>query len=142
MINWITEQIGTCPYGRYQLPKNTECIDIRALVDRGGNTNELLNKYINQSLNLLENGKQIVISCDHGVSRSNSLAVAVLSHWENIDFRTAVRRVLVATDNAEIRLDMLEDVRRTLEGNTLNDGSERWLITGGQGYLGTLLERE
>lgn len=118
------------------------CIDIRPLVDREGNSSAILAEFIRKALAGLAAGYQVVICCDHGISRSNALAAAILSQFEKIPISEAVRRVLSATGNAEIRLEVLNSIRATLEEDKLPPGKlgrQRWLLTGGSGYLGWAL---
>ncbi len=142
MICWITPYLGTGAFGVDKLPDGAHCVDIRALVDKAGNRGDSLLRYIRASLDLISAGGRVVICCDHGISRSNAVAAGVLSWHEGIPFSEAVRRVLSATGNAEIHLDVLsavgETVSRPTESPVIQD-HQRWLLTGGYGYLGTAL---
>jgi len=144
MITWITPWLGTGPFGVDMVPKGVHCVDIRALVDKGGNRAESLSGYIHASLEALSKGNRVLICCDHGISRSNAIAAAVLSQYEKISFSEAVRRVLLATGNAEIRLEVLEAVRDVFcreNSPPAKSKRQRWLLTGGHGYLGAALAK-
>ena len=141
-INWITQKLGTGPFGVDDLPTGTVCIDIRGLVDRGGNNPTILAGYVRSALLELKHGYSVVICCDHGISRSNALAAAVLSRYEKISISEAVRRVLSVTDNAEIRLEVLDSIRIAIEDewfSPIRPERQRWLLTGSKGYLGSAL---
>jgi nucleoside-diphosphate-sugar epimerase len=142
MICWITPWLGTGPFGVDKLSDDVYRVDIRALVDKAGNSTESLVACVRTSLSAINRGERVVICCDHGISRSNAIAAAVLSQHERITFSESVRRVLSATGNAEIRLDVLETVRHTFfceDSPPVNSKVTPWLVTGGHGYLGTAL---
>ena len=141
-ISWITPRLGTGPFGVDDLPTGSVCIDIRALVDRGGNSPAVLVEHVLKALSALDQGHSVLICCDHGISRSNALAAAVLSQYEKIPVSEAVHRVLIATHNAEIRLEVLDSIRVAFEDVRVSPvrlERQRWLLTGGHGYLGSAL---
>ncbi|MBU1003189.1 MAG: NAD(P)-dependent oxidoreductase [Proteobacteria bacterium] len=144
MICWITERLGTAPFSSV-LPEGAVRVDIRELVDRGGNPAEELLGRTDAALEALESGWRVLLCCDHGISRSNAMAALVLALAEGLSFSVAVRRVLDATGDAEMHLDMLGTARaayarRSGEAEIRRDDS-CWLLTGGQGYLGSALRR-
>jgi UDP-glucuronate decarboxylase len=90
-------------------------------------------------------GKQVVICCDYGVSRSNSVATGILAVSENLSFGKALRRVLDNTGEKEIKIETLNAVRQAVERfrPDLIDRNQETeiniLLTGSSGYLGTPL---
>lgn len=141
-ICWITPLLGTGPaldvLGKVD---GVVVIDVRDLIDKGGNHAKSVREKIDQGVSALRLGMKTVVCCDHGISRSNAVAIGVLSNYEGISVSQAVRRVMTATDNAEIRLDILETVRDALEWSISHSSSSRpkWLLVGGGGYLGTAI---
>ncbi len=141
MVNWITAQLGTAPHAGTADVADALIVDVRAMVDRGGNRVQQLHGYIQAALEGLGSGRRVLICCDHGISRSNAVAAAVLSRHAGVSFDEAVRQVLAATDAAEIRLDVLDAVRAAVEGGTAASAADActWLLTGATGYLGGAL---
>lgn len=142
-IRWITSLLGTGPalevVGKVA---GVEVVDVRDLIDKGGNRVDSISEKIEQGVSAIRLGKKTVICCDHGISRSNAIAVGVLSSIEGITVSEAVRRVMAATNNAEIRLDILETVRETVQERSLTNMSSsrrQWLLLGGSGYLGSAI---
>jgi len=78
------------------------------------------------------------VCCDYGISRSNAIAVGILAVYESIPFEGAVRRVLEATGEKEIKVDPLQAVRRALGVDKKNTHHKKLhiLVTGGTGTLG------
>lgn len=142
-IRWITPLLGT---GAAQNVMGTvdgvEVIDVRELVDKGGNRSATVRQKIDQAVASLRLGKKTVICCDYGISRSNAVAAGVLSVYERIDFFTAVKKVQHATGEREIKLEPLEAVRQALDGVSKSDAlAERRsvLVTGASGFIGRSL---
>ncbi|KKL45641.1 hypothetical protein LCGC14_2353570, partial [marine sediment metagenome] len=73
MITWITEKIGTSAYKDIK-KKDYYILDVRDLVDQRGNKENLIGNKIQEVLVKLNKRKKIVICCDYGISRSNSIA--------------------------------------------------------------------
>jgi nucleoside-diphosphate-sugar epimerase len=137
MIRWITDRLGTCAYdqrpdGDYQL------IDVRHLVDKGGNSSAAIAQCIEAGIAALNSGRTVVVACDFGVSRSNSIAAGILSVGERCSFDEGVARVLAATGESEIKLEMMESVRAVLPSQA-SARAETLLVTGGSGFLGRSL---
>lgn len=136
-IRWITPYLGTAPALEVDVGEDLNIIDVRDLVDKAGNnTNTVLSK-ITAGCESLKSGKKTVICCDYGISRSNAIAVGVLAKYESISFESAVKRVLQATGEREIKADPLQSVRFALGGGekTTNQ-KKRILVTGGNGTIG------
>lgn len=118
-----------------------EVIDVRELVDKGGNRADVVRDKIHQGVATVRLGKKTIVCCDHGISRSNAIAIGILSKYEGISVSQAIRRVMEATGNAEIRLDILETVREALHEviSARYSSHPRWLLVGGGGFLGSAI---
>ncbi|MCS7214368.1 MAG: NAD-dependent epimerase/dehydratase family protein [Candidatus Calescibacterium sp.] len=146
MINWITEYIGTASWdevAKSQILSDVSILDVRDLVDKQGNTKDLVSSKIEEGLKYLNQGKRVVICCDYGVSRSNAVAVGIISKYENIGFQEALNRVVEKTGQSQIRLEVLSVVREVLgcrsDISTEEKARRRILITGSSGFIGSSL---
>ena len=137
-IRWITPLLGTGPALLVHQEPGINIIDVRDLVDKAGNRIDAIQQKIIEGCDSLREGKKTVVCCDYGISRSNAVAVGVLAKYESIPFEIAVRRVLEATGEKEIKVDPLHAVRKALEGDLKKTRHEkmRILVTGGTGTLG------
>ena len=81
-------------------------LDVRDLVDKSGNTSDAVRRKIDQAVCWLNDGDTVLICCDHGISRSNAIAVGVLSIYQDIDFNNAVKTVVEATGEKAIKLEV------------------------------------
>ena len=142
-VRWITPLLGTAPAAALDPEADVAVLDVRELVDRAGNNPDRLREKILTGVALLRDGRKTVICCDHGISRSNAIAAGILSQAEDIPLRDAIRRVIAATGEHEMRPDVLEAVQRALPDSAdtrdRRQGKQRWLLTGGSGSLGTLI---
>lgn len=139
MIRWITDFIGTAPYlEAVSEVEDYEILDVRNLVDKQGNDNEEINLKIKQGLEYLYAGKKLLVCCDYGMSRSNSIAAGIISIYESISIFDAVRRVVEQTGEKEIKLPMINSVISSI-GYNLDDSTNNntVLITGGGGFIGS-----
>ena len=95
MIRWITQNLGTAAYNdAITISEDFEIVDVRNLVDKEGNTSLEIQKKIDEALLLLESKKRVVVCCDYGMSRSNSIAAGILARHENISIASAVKKVM------------------------------------------------
>lgn len=140
-IRWITDQLGTAPGADVAGRTDLRIVDVRDLVDKGGNNPDAVRAKIAQGVAYLAGGAVTVVCCDYGVSRSNAIAAGILATYEDTSLEAAVRRVQDATGEAEIKLEPLSVVRAALgrEGVVRNDRAV--LMTGGTGFVGTALQR-
>lgn len=138
MIKWITDTIGT---GAFEKVKNSSSyvkIDVRDMVDKAGNTEDIVKEKIDRSLIELKKGNKIVICCDYGMSRSNSIAVGVIATSFEIDFSKALKLVLEKTNEKSIKIEVLNVIRK-LFTCTNKAIPESMMITGGSGFIGKRL---
>lgn len=108
-------------------------------MDKGGNSARAILDCIETGAALLRSNLTVIVVCDFGVSRSNSIAAGILSRAENCSFDGALARVLAATGESEIKLDMIESVRDALSPKVSPDTNETVLLTGGSGFIGRRL---
>lgn len=137
-IRWITPLLGTAPALSVRQDVDIHIVDVRDLVDKPGNRAEAVKLKITEGVQLLLDGKKTVVCCDYGISRSNAVAVGILAMHESITFENAVRRVLNATGEKEIKVAPLQAVRRALSMDGKNNHNDKScvLVTGGTGFLG------
>ena len=109
-IRWITAQLGTAPALQFEVADDMNVIDVRDLVDKGGNPVEAVREKIAAGHESLRSGKRTVVCCDYGISRSNAVAAGILARHESLPFAAAARRVLEATGETEVKLGPLEVV--------------------------------
>lgn len=143
-IRWITPLLGTAPALLVHQEAGMNIIDVRDLVDKAGNRTNVVRQKIVEGCESLREGKKTVVCCDYGISRSNAVAVGILAMHESIPFEKAVRRVLEATGEKEIKVDPLQSVRRALGEDQKKTRHEklRVLVTGGTGTLGKPVSRK
>jgi len=140
VIRWITENLGTAPATDPAISAEMSVIDVRDLVDKSGNTAVATREKIEQGVLLLREGRRVIVCCDYGISRSNSIAAGLLARQRGIPFDQAVREVMQATGESEIKLEPLRAVRQALGEVAAAAGEEpRVLVTGGSGFVGQAL---
>lgn len=139
MIRWITENLGTAPGTDESISHQVSILDVRDLVDKFGNSAAATREKIEQGANWLNEGKTVVVCCDYGISRSNAIAAGILALNLKISLNNAVRDVIKATGEQEIKLDPVNAVRAALEetsADAVPNPSAPVLITGGSGFVG------
>ena len=142
-IRWITPLLGTAAFNSVQNIADIEVIDVRDLVDKAGNNANAIMSKIRQGIDLVRQGKRTVVCCDYGMSRSNAIAVGIITDLEKISFNQALRQVQEATGEAEIKLDPLNAVRHALGIDIKKEKHSKYkniLITGGGGFIGSALQ--
>ncbi|MFN5169123.1 MAG: NAD-dependent epimerase/dehydratase family protein [Cyclobacteriaceae bacterium] len=141
MINWISNKVGTGAYNSVVgVPeRDFDIIDVRDLVDKSGNSTKDIRATIQYSVQLLKNNKRIVICCDHGISRSNSIACGVISLYENTSFSQAVRKVLTKTNETQLKTEVLEVVYRAIKTGNAGKIQKSILVLGASGDVGSVV---
>lgn len=147
MIKWILEgKLGTLPFEELELPlmKHAKVLDVRDLVDKSGNTPEEVRRKIDQAVHWLNAGEKVLICCDHGISRSNAVAVGVLAIYQDIEISKAAKTVVDATGERAIRLEVLNSVRLALGAPPKGDSPDtnNILMTGASGGIGKPLLKQ
>ena len=144
MIRWINEKLGTAPASDQSITTEVVVLDVRDLVDKFGNSPAATKEKIEQGLTLLRQGDKVVVCCDYGISRSNAIAAGILSRYSGISLNQAIKQVIHATGEQEIKLEPLRSVRAALQDGDAGivDDAPRILLTGGSGFIGQGLLRE
>ncbi len=141
MTRWITDRLGTDAWSPAEATADLAYVDVRDLVDKHGNTPAAVKAKIDEALNHLAAGKRVVVRCDYGISRSNAVAAGVLARYDAIGLDEAVRRVVEATGESGIKIEVLTEVRSALGESKSVDRSgnvtRRLLVTGGTGFIGS-----
>jgi UDP-glucuronate decarboxylase len=141
MIRWITERLGTAAWSPAHLPPDVSYIDVRDLLDQAGNAAGAVRSKIDQALNYLRRGERVVVCCDFGMSRSNAIAAGILAIHDAISLEEATRRVLLATGEKAIKIEVLSAVRRAVGESEAGHGpqtaKDRLLVTGASGFIGS-----
>ena len=139
MIRWISGTIGVAAFETVDASDDVFLLDVRDLVDKGGNLGAAVRTKIDEGLAARRAGRRVVVCCDYGISRSSAIAAGVIAAEEVIPYDDAVRRVIEATDETAMRIEVLAGVRSVLEGGD-NGRSPRerrsLVVTGGSGFLG------
>lgn len=135
MIRWIRRELGTGPHA--ELPEGPwRVLDVRMLVDKEGNDPETVRRLIDEGVEAVRAGKTVVVACDFGVSRSNAIAAGILASTERWSVDRALREVVDATGETEVKVGMVETVRYVLgEAHRHREGATV-MVTGGTGFLG------
>ena len=142
-IRWITPLLGTAAASSIDSEADISVVDVRNLVDKAGNPVDIVGEKIQEGVESLVKGKRTVICCDYGMSRSNAVAAGVLAKFEKIEFDAALRRVLDATGEREIKLQPLSAVRAALGERPAKEilrSQRSVLVTGGNGFLGKAVQ--
>lgn len=135
MTRWISERLGTCAFNELRA-NDVAIVDVRHLIDRRGNPKEAVVECIEQGVRAWEAGRTVVVACDLGMSRSNAIAAAILSHTGAVPFDTALSTVVEVTGEKEINVDFLETVRVALGVTRGQPSTRAVLVTGGSGLIG------
>lgn len=141
MIRWVSHDLGTAPFAEGARCIDVVVVDVRNLLDRAGNDATTIRTHVDAARIALERGQRVLVCCDHGISRSNAIATAVLASARGISFDTALETVFAAAGHPEIRIEMLAEVRAAcFPTDTHNTRSaRRVLLIGGSGRLGQRL---
>lgn len=140
-IRWITDVLGTAPYGQFAPPENAHIVDVRDMVDQAGNTADLAMAKVNDGAAALGRGQSVVVCCDYGISRSNVIAAGVLARHEGLAFDNALSQVIEATGEQRMQIGVVRSVRAGLEGDANPVQKASLLITGASGLIGTALQQ-
>jgi nucleoside-diphosphate-sugar epimerase len=143
VIRWIVKnRLGTAAADDFVSDQQSVLIDVRALVDKRGNSATALLGEIDAGVRALRSGNRVVVVCDFGVSRSNTIAAGILARWHDLDLDAAVAQVIETTGEMSIKLDMIESLREAFRESLIGSEPSGILITGGSGFLGVALRDE
>jgi len=139
MIHWITENLGMAAFDKVSHLSDICIVDVRDLVDKGGNSVDSIKTKIDRAIAYLNQDEKVVVCCDYGMSRSNAVVAGILAKHENINLNQAIRKVIELTGEKSIKIEVLNIVRASLgvldEQSTLNQ-RKSLLITGANGFIG------
>jgi nucleoside-diphosphate-sugar epimerase len=143
VIRWISPRLGTAPFEEGVGNAGVVLVDVRNLVDRAGNDAATIRGHVDAALSALRRGDRVLVCCDHGISRSNAVATAVLAADLGTSFEAALATVLATAPSPEIRVEVLAEVRAACGERPVASGNaaNRVLLTGGRGRLGRQLRR-
>ncbi len=142
-VRWITPTLGTAGWGEQEGAGADAVVDARVLRDASGNSRTLLAEKIAEIEASVRAGRRTLVCCDHGMSRSNALAAAALARIGNGDFSAALERVVLATGERAIKLDLLTEVRAAVgEARTQNTRRDdtHVLLGGADGFIGRAVQ--
>ena len=141
-IRWITDRLGTAPASIIAESEDLKLLDVRSLVDKGGNPVSAVKEAVEHGVAVLARGSRLVVGCDYGISRSNAIAAGILSRSSGRRLDDCLREVLARTGGAEIKLEMIDIVRSAVEPHDARKaGDGATLLTGGSGFLGAAVAR-
>jgi nucleoside-diphosphate-sugar epimerase len=137
MIRWIDTSIGTAAFGDDEA-RSRAVLDVRVLVDGPANTPDALRGVIEAGLGLLISSGNVVVCCDRGISRSNTIAAAIVARRDGMSFDDSLRLVQERTGEQRMDFGLVNSVRRVLEPtDPRRPVPSRVLVTGGTGFLGS-----
>jgi UDP-glucuronate decarboxylase len=143
MIKWIADYLGTASHDSLGDQQGVRIIDVRDLVDKPGNLPATARQKMDEAVAYLKRGEKVVVCCDYGISRSNSVAAGILSLYEGLPLNDAIRKVIEATGEKEIKIEVIAAVREGLMENHEPRNADlthrRIFITGGSGFIGRAL---
>ena len=143
MIKWITDSIGTGAFEKVQESSSYVKIDVRDMVDKEGNSAQTIKQKLEVIQLELKQGNKVVVCCDYGMSRSNSIAVGAITQYLEVPFTEALKLVLEKTKEKKIKIEVLNVVYSLFHVHQENKlKKEALLVTGGTGLIGkNLLKR-
>lgn len=139
-VRWITDRLGTSPWTSELANSGINIVDVRLLRDASGNSGDLIRKKISEAAQHLSEDRTVVICCDHGVSRSNGIAAAVLSKSMGISLDESLLLVINKTKETGIKVDFVANIREALNEQCPPALSGSPLILGGHGIIGASIK--
>lgn len=141
MIRWIDSTLGTAPFEDPETQGFVK-LDVRSLVDGPANSSESLLERIEAGLTFLRRYGRLVVCCDYGISRSNTIASAILARRDALPFNQALSLVQQRINEMRMDYGFVQTVRAALAEAALPALNPKCvLVTGGTGFLGQWLER-
>jgi UDP-glucuronate decarboxylase len=141
MIRWIDDTLGTAAFDDPDT-HGYHVFDVRSLVDGPANGCAALREIIDAGVDALQKHNKLVVCCDYGISRSNTIAASILSRRNGVDFDSAL--AIVQKQTAEVRMEygLVQTVRSLFHTvPPLPAVRGRVLITGGTGFLGQWVKK-
>lgn len=144
-MRWLTDKVATGAYLEVvqlnQSSDNLYILDVRNLVDKSGNKSAEIKFKIDEGLDALKNNHKVVVCCDYGMSRSNSIAIAIISVFQSIPFPEVVEMVRSKIDESCLKVEMLNSTFESLllSNDRVISNEKRIWITGANGFIGQKL---
>jgi nucleoside-diphosphate-sugar epimerase len=139
-VRWINERLGTAPALEARAIPDIHLLDVRDMVDKSGNSADVIRSKVAEGVEHLRAGDRVLVCCDYGISRSNSVAAGVLAAFADMSFWEAVRVVQRETGEDEIKLEPLTAVHRAIASDPKprprTRGKPKILVTGSSGFIG------
>jgi len=107
MVIWLVDDLGTAPCNE-SFEGDIYQVDVTDLVEGKGNDKGILQKRIIESTTALRAGRKVVLCCDRGIVRSNTLAIAVMMCL-GLTYKEAVGVVSNKVSSQAINIDLLND---------------------------------
>lgn len=138
-IRWINERLGTAPAEEALATPDIYALDVRDMVDKSGNSSKTVRVKVAEGVERLRAGARVVVCCDYGISRSNSIAAGILAAFADIPFWEAVRVIQRETGESEIKLEPLMAIYHAMADQTeiRKTGRQKLLVTGASGFIGS-----
>ena len=120
MVYWITWQLGTsayCDHETYPDHDDLSSFIVYNLMDLEDGWNEpmLLASRILMAIEDLKAKKRVVFMCAAGISRSNGLAIGVLSIYHNLSIDDGKRIVECICPRANPMPDLMDAIRQAVD---------------------------
>jgi UDP-glucuronate decarboxylase len=140
-MNWITDQICTASFYEVDvsaLPADVHMVDVRELKDEKGNPESVIRQKVDLVLNVLDQGQRVLICCDKGISRSNSIALGTLLA-KGLPYDEALK-LFDDCGMIDINLALLHQMRTIFTPVSFKHAmADGILITGAGGFIGRRL---
>lgn len=141
MIRWVDQDLGTAAFADRETD-GIEVLDVRSIVDGAGNSREALQALVEAGLGAVRSGRRLLVCCDHGVSRSTTIAAGIVARRDGTSFDDALRRVQDRTGEHRMDFALVQSVRDALDHPEVPSPLQgRILVTGGTGFLGSWVWR-
>jgi nucleoside-diphosphate-sugar epimerase len=141
MIRWIDQSIGTAAFTDFEAA-GVEILDVRSMVDGAGNSRDTIRVLVEAGLRHLQSGVRLLVCCDHGISRSTTIAAGIIARRDGMSFDAAFHHVRIRMGEHRMDFALVDSVRGALEQtDALDLYPRRILVTGGTGFLGSWVRR-
>ena len=135
MIKWITDELGVARKG--DISENiSKIVDVRDIIDGTGNPESLILKKIDNAIGIVKKKYKAIVCCDHGLSRSNAIAVGVLVKHYGYTFEDATKYLFKKIRRKTMQLGILNSVRKALKIDKFSVKKRKTvLIIGARNFL-------
>lgn len=146
MVNWITKNLGTAAYHdckKSGILDSIDLVDVREMIDGEGNNLDFVMEKIKNVQDSLSIKKKVVICCDKGISRSNSIALGALL-TSGMSYANALSLISSKVDISEINMGLLYDIKNLfgVARKQKNKKISHILIYGAASFIGRALVKE